>query len=77
MDAASATIRQTLAEVKTFLAQEASPRLSEPDTKASYAESIVRNLGWESIGVITGQHYVRWSQELTDDVLRGDPSRLR
>jgi hypothetical protein len=66
VDDAKDTINRTLSEVKTFLAQEAPPRLSEADTKAHFIEPLVRALGWEGIGVVTREYYVRNSQEFID-----------
>lgn len=76
MDPARAAVQQTLAEVKAFLAQEASPHLSEADTKAYFVEPIIRALGWEGLGAVTWEYYVRDSQEFIDYVLRGDRGLL-
>jgi hypothetical protein len=76
MDRAKASIADTLAEVKSFLAQETPPRLSEADTKAYFIEPIVRALGWEGIGVVTREYYVRNSQEFIDYLLRGPDGPL-
>ncbi len=71
MDDAKAAIRGRLAQVKTFLAQETPPRLSESDTKANFIEPIIAALGWEGIGVVTREYYVRNSQEFIDYVMTG------
>ncbi len=70
-----AAIRTTLDEVKSFLAQESLPRLSEADTNAYFVEPVLRALGWVGIGAVTREYYVRNSQEFIDYVLRG-PSGL-
>lgn len=75
MDDAKATIGRKLAEVKTFLAQESPPKLSESDTKANFIEPVVAALGWEGIGVVTREYYVKNSQEFIDYVMAG-PSGL-
>ncbi|MGI8866085.1 MAG: hypothetical protein ACR2G1_05070, partial [Rubrobacteraceae bacterium] len=71
MESAKAAIRQTLDEAKAFLAQEAPPLLSEADTKAYFVEPVIRALGWEGLGVVTREYYVRNSQEFIDYMLRG------
>src|SRR5690606_7603466 len=60
---------RTLSELKTFLAQESVPRLSEADTKAYFIEPILAALGWVGIGVVRREYYVRNSQEFIDYVL--------
>lgn len=69
-------IRQTLGEVKAFLAQEAPPRLSEADTKAHFVEPLILALGWQGIGTVTREYYVRNSQEFIDYVLKGTSGPL-
>ncbi len=76
MDDAKDAIKRTLGEVKAFLAQEAPPRLSEADTKAHFIEPLVRALGWEGIGVVTREYYVRNSQEFIDYALKGPAGLL-
>ena len=76
MDDAKDAIQRRLAQVKTFLAQEAPPRLSEADTKAHFIEPIVAALGWEGIGVVTREYYVRNSQEFIDYVMAGPTGPL-
>ncbi len=71
MDDAKAAVQRTLARVKAFRAQEAPPRLSEADTKAHFVEPIVAALGWEGIGVVTREYYVKNSQEFIDYVMAG------
>jgi hypothetical protein len=71
VDAARDAIQQTLSRVKTFLAQESPPKLSEADTKAHFIEPIIAALGWESIGVVAREYFVKNSQEFNDYVLRG------
>ncbi len=71
MDDARTSIQRTLAEVKAFLAQEAPPKLSEADTKAHFIEPIIRALGWQGLGVVTREYYVRNSQEFIDYLMRG------
>lgn len=71
MDDAKDAIRGRLSQVKTFLAQEAPPRLSESDTKANFIEPIIASLGWEGIGVVTREYYVRNSQEFIDYIMTG------
>lgn len=63
------SIRRTLSELKTFLAQESVPRLSEADTKAYFIEPILAALEWVGIGVVRREYYVRNSQEFIDYVL--------
>src|SRR5215210_1960780 len=75
MDDAKDEIQRRLAGVKTFLAREAPPRLSESDTKANFIDPIIAALGWEGIGVVTREYYVRNSQEFIDYVMTG-PSGL-
>ena len=74
-DARSA-IQQTLSQVKAYLAQEAPPTLSEADTKAYFVEPVIRALGWEGLGVVTREYYVRNSQEFIDYMLRGPDGQL-
>lgn len=69
-------VYQRLSQVKSFLAQESPPRLSESDTKANFIEPIITALGWEGIGVVTREYYVRNSQEFIDYVMRGPEGRL-
>lgn len=69
-------VHQRLSQVKSFLAQESPPRLSESDTKANFIEPIITALGWEGIGVVTREYYVRNSQEFIDYVMRGPEGRL-
>jgi hypothetical protein len=69
-------IRRRLAEAKTFLAREAPPRLSESDTKANFIEPIIAALGWQGIGVVTREYYVRNSQEFIDYVMAGPAGPL-
>lgn len=76
MEPARDAIAQTLAEVKSFLAQESPPRLSEADTKAYFIEPLIRALGWEGIGVVTREYYVRNSQEFIDYLLKGQAGPL-
>jgi hypothetical protein len=71
MTDSKAAIRQTLDEVKALLAQEAPPRLSEADTKAYLVEPIIKALGWEGMGTVAREYYVRNSQEFIDYVLKG------
>ena len=71
MDDARAVIRRKLAQVKTFLAQETPTRLSESDTKANFIEPVITALGWEGIGVVTREYYVKNSQEFIDYVMAG------
>ncbi|MDQ3695610.1 MAG: DUF5655 domain-containing protein [Chloroflexota bacterium] len=71
MEDARDAVRNRISQVKTFLAQEQPPRLSESDTKANFIEPIVAALGWEGIGVVTREYYVRNSQEFIDYVMRG------
>ena len=75
MNAAKDAILQTLTQLRTFLAQESVPRLSEADTKANFIEPLVAALGWSGIGVVTREYYVRNSQEFIDYVMAG-PSGL-
>lgn len=76
MDRGKEAVAQTLAEVKSFLAQESPPRLSEADTKAHFIEPLIRALGWEGIGVVTREYYVRNSQEFIDYLLKGQAGPL-
>jgi hypothetical protein len=74
--AARETIRQKLGQAKTFLAQEAPPRLSEADTKAHFIEPVIAALGWEGLGVVTREYYVKNSQEFIDYVMTGPKGRI-
>ncbi len=76
MEDARAAVQRTLARVKAFLAQENPPRLSEADTKANFIEPTVAALGWEGIGVVTREYYVRNSQEFIDYVMAGPSGPL-
>lgn len=69
-------VHHRLSQVKSFLAQEQPPRLSESDTKANFIEPIIAALGWEGIGVVTREYYVRNSQEFIDYVMRGPEGLL-
>src|SRR4051812_41086341 len=69
MNEARAAVRQTLDQVKAFLAQEAPPRLSEADTKANFIEPVLAALGWAGIGAVTREYYVKNSQEFIDYVM--------
>jgi hypothetical protein len=75
VDDPNVVIRRTLDEVKAFLAQEHPPKLSEADTKASFVEPLIKALGWEGLGAVTREYYVRNSQEFIDYVLRGRAAR--
>lgn len=75
MEDAKDVVRKRLGQVKAFLAQEAPPKLSESDTKANFIEPIISALGWEGIGVVTREYYVKNSQEFIDYVMAG-PSGL-
>lgn len=75
MDSSKSAIRQTLNQVKGFLAQELPPKLTEADTKANFIEPIIAALGWTGIGFVTREYYVKNSQEFIDYVMRG-PSGL-
>ncbi len=76
MENAKAAVRQTLDQVKAFLAQESPPKLSEADTKANFIEPIIAALGWTGIGVVTREYYVKNSQEFIDYVMRGSSGLL-
>jgi hypothetical protein len=76
VDDANVVIRRTLDEVKAFLAQEHPPKLSEADTKASFVEPLIKALGWEGLGAVTREYYVRNSQEFIDYVLKGPSGPL-
>ncbi len=76
MHDAKAEIQRRLAGVKAFLAGDAPPRLSESDTKANFIEPIIAALGWEGIGVVTREYYVRNSQEFIDYVMTGSGGLL-
>lgn len=65
------TVERTLAQVKTYLAQESPRRLSEADTKANFIEPLILALGWSGIGSVTREYYVRNSQEFIDYVMFG------
>lgn len=71
MDAARERIRHTLDELRLFLTQEPTPQLSEADTKAYFIEPIIAALGWQGIGIVRREYYVRSSQEYIDYVLFG------
>ncbi len=71
MNVAKEAIQQTLTRLRTFLAQESVPRLSEADTKANFIEPLIAALGWSGIGVVTREYYVRNSQEFIDYVMAG------
>jgi hypothetical protein len=75
MDSPKTAIRQTLDQVKGFLAQESPPKLTEADTKANFIEPIISALGWKGIEFVTREYYVKNSQEFIDYVMRG-PSGL-
>jgi hypothetical protein len=64
-------VRQTLTQLKTYLAQENPRRLSEADTKAHFIDPIITALGWTGIGSVTREYYVRNSQEFIDYVMFG------
>jgi hypothetical protein len=76
MEQAKEAVRLRLSDVKTFLARETPPRLSESDTKANFIEPIIASLGWQGIGVVTREYYVRNSQEFIDYVMAGDAGPL-
>lgn len=63
-------IGRTLTKLKTFLAQESVPRLSEADTKAHFIEPILAALGWTGFS-IRREYYVKNSQEFIDYALFG------
>lgn len=71
VDAARARIRRTLDELRAFVSQEVIPQLSEADTKAHFIEPIIAALGWQGIGTVRREYYVRSSQEFIDYVLFG------
>lgn len=76
MDQAKDDIRRRLGQAKAFLAQESPPKLSESDTKANFIEPIISALGWEGIGVVTREYYVRNSQEFIDYVMASSSGPL-
>lgn len=76
MEEARDAIQRRLADVKTFLARESPPRLSESDTKANFIEPVIAALGWQGIGVVTREYYVRNSQEFIDYVMAGSGGPL-
>src|SRR5947209_8405203 len=76
MNKSKLEIQTTLSDVKAFLAQESPPTLSEADTKAYFVEPLIKALGWQGIGVVTREYYVRNSQEFIDYVLRGPSGNL-
>lgn len=53
-----------------------SARLSESDTKANFIEPIIASLGWQGIGIVTREYYVRNSQEFIDYVMAGPTGAL-
>lgn len=67
---AAQIIRQTLTQVKQFLAQEVPTKLSEADTKANFIERYIRALGYEGLEDVVREYYVKNSQEFIDYVLR-------
>jgi len=69
MDSAKSRIRYTLDQVKALLDQDTPPKLSEADTKANFIEPLISALGWNGIGIVTREYYVRNSQEFIDYVL--------
>jgi hypothetical protein len=71
MEQVKETIRKTLADAKVYLSQDAPRKISEADTKANFIEPIVAALGWEGIGVVTREYYVKDSQEFIDYVMSG------
>src|SRR5215211_5403787 len=76
MDDAKVEVRATLEAVRSFLAQEAPPRLSEADTKANFVEPIIAALGWKGIGQVIREHYVKSSGEFIDYLLSGPSGPL-
>lgn len=62
--------RQSLTNVKQFLAQEAPSKLSEADTKAVFIEKYIGALGYEGLEDVVREYYVKNSQEFIDYVLR-------
>lgn len=66
MDFAKQTVRKALDEAKAYLAQPDSPRLSEADTKIHFIEPIIMALGWQGIGVVTREYFVKSSREYID-----------
>ena len=71
MEHAKEAIRRTLADVKVYLSQDSPRKISEADTKANFIEPLVAALGWEGIGVVTREYYVKDSQEFIDYVMFG------
>lgn len=76
MESSKEAIRRTLTRAKVYLSQESPQRISEADTKANFIEPIVSALGWEGIGVVTREYYVRDSQEFIDYVMSGSVGPL-
>lgn len=69
-------IQSTLSQVRTFLAQESPPKLSEADTKANFIEPIIAALGWTGIGVVIREYFVKNSHEYIDYVMVGTGGNL-
>ena len=67
---AKAIVLQTLTELKAFLNQPSSPRLSEADTKAHFIDPLLAALGYAGFEDITREYYVKSSQEYIDYVLK-------
>src|SRR5438046_178967 len=67
---AAQVFRQTLTNIKQFLAQEAPTKLSEATTRAEFIEKYITALGYEGLEDIVREYYVKNSQEFIDYVLR-------
>lgn len=71
MDDPKSSIKSVLESVRSFLGQEAPPRLSEADTKANFLEPVIADLGWRGIGQVTREYHVKSSGEFIDYLLSG------
>lgn len=71
-DQAKVAVRAVLENVKQVLSQPEIGPISEADTRANFIDKYVYNLGYDGIGVVVREYYVKDLKEFIDYLLRVD-----
>jgi hypothetical protein len=69
---AKAAVREIVEQVKQVLSQPEIGPISEADTRANFIDKYVHNLGYDGIGVVVREYYVKDLKEFIDYLLRVD-----
>jgi hypothetical protein len=69
---AKAAVRGIVEQVKQVLSQPEIGPISEADTRANFIDKYVYNLGYDGIGVVVREYYVKDLKEFIDYLLRVD-----